>query len=120
MSRIRFQQEIQIDEDRGFLTTQLIAVGPESVEIKRLDYRPIVQEILKIGMRNFKQNCINALYSHFGNQELVAKALGMQRTYISRIINERKRRIEDEESKKGLIEPSSTDGAIDCSTSDSG
>ena len=102
MAKMRVQQHLEIDTNAdGFLTAQVLTIESSKGEnpvTGKLNYRPIVQEILKIGMKNFKQNCINAIYSHFGTQAAVAEALGMQRTYISRVINQRKRRIENEKN----------------------
>lgn len=102
MSRFRVSQEIEINDKSGRpMMVQKLAVidlEKEVEEIKFIDYRPVVQEILRIGMRAFRENCVNAVYQHFGNQLATSEALGMQRTYISRVINERKRRIKDEKS----------------------
>ena len=95
-----FRQEIHIDEDGGFRQAIDVDSADEPLNGKKLDYRPIVQEILKIGMRAFKQNCVAAIYQNLGTEVATAEALGMQRTYISRIMGERKQRIKEEKNER--------------------
>jgi len=121
----KFRQEIHVDGNGNM--RQFVDIDrdddKEPLNGKKLDYRPIVQEILRIGLKAFKQNCIAAIYSHFGNQIVTAEALGMQRTYISRVINERKRRIKkekEEQDEKKLIGLSSTTGVVNGSPGNGG
>jgi len=103
INRFRIEQRIDVDTDsKDILTTQLLRIASidEQLEnISSLDYRPVVQEILAIGQKAFRENCIHAIVQHFGNQTIAAKALGMQRTYISRIIGNRRRRLQNAKQK---------------------
>lgn len=124
MSRFRVSQEIEINDKSGKpMMVQKLAVidlEKEGEEIKFIDYRPVVQEILRIGLRVFRENCVNAVYQHFGNQVATAEALGMQRTYISRIMSERRQRIKEEKNEENLIGLSGTDGAVHGGAGDGG